>query len=104
MIKKITFVGNFGVDFSSESHYRKTFEKLGIQVIPLQENNTTADIILKSALASDMLFWVHTHAWKIDGMKEVLRKLKVAKIPTVGYHLDLWLGINREKNLDTNEY
>ena len=104
MIKKITFVGNFGVDFSSESHYRKTFEKLGIQVIPLQENNTTADIILKSALASDMLFWVHTHAWKIEGMKEVLRKLKVAKIPTVGYHLDLWLGINREKDLDTDEY
>lgn len=112
-IKKICFIGNFEVDYSSESHYLKTLEKLGYEVMPLQENQTTITNIdrLFSDQNCDMLFWVHTHNWSIPSgdvksmtMEDLLRKLKVSGIPAVGYHLDLWKGLEREKDLETDPY
>lgn len=103
-MKKIVFLGNFNVDFTSESHYMKTFRKLGYEVYPLQERSTTAEQILKRASEADMFFWVHTHKWETPGIAEVLSILKDKGIPTVGYHLDLWLGIERQKDLETDPY
>jgi len=104
---RIAFIGNFEVDFSSETHYRKTFEKIGHTVIQLQENRTNVREILDAALKSDMLFWVHTHSWRVGSDGEILhmlKKLKDAKIPTVGYHLDLFMGLQREKDLKNDAY
>lgn len=101
---KIAFLGNFGVPYSSESHYLKTFEKLGHQVYPLQEGKIDIDHILPRALKSDMFFFVHTHGWETPGIRKVFRQLKAKGIPSVGYHLDLWKGINREGDLQTDPY
>ncbi len=102
---KITFLGNFKADFSSESHYLKTLRKLGHEVYPLQEGVDKVEVILEKAVKySDMFFWVHTHNWATEGMAEALEIMKEKGIPTVGYHLDLWLGIEREKDLETDPY
>ena len=100
----ITFLGNFSVDFTSESHYLKTFKELGHEVIALQEGKSSSQQILKNAQKSDLFFWVHTHGWNTDGISKVLKILKEKNIPTVGYHLDLWLGIERERDLTTDPY
>lgn len=100
----IVFLGNFGVDFSSESHYLKTLRDLGHTVYPLQEGKTNSSQILKRAVEADLFLWVHTHEWVTEGMAEVLEILKEEGVPTVGYHLDLWLGIEREKDLRTDPY
>lgn len=98
---KIAFLGNFSVPYSSESHYLSTFrDKLGIEVDIYQEREP---IKLKSN-EYDMFFWVHTHNWDTPGLDAVLSSLKSANIPIVGYHLDLWLGIEREKDLETDPY
>lgn len=104
---RIAFIGNHSVDFSSETHYRKTFEKMGHEVIQLQENKTNVREVLRNALTSDMLFWVHTHNWHFGTPREVrhmLATLKDRGIPSVGYHLDLWLGLQRERDLHNDPY
>lgn len=73
-------------------------------MITIQENNATAQYVRESVRGCDMLFWVHTHGWDIPGMSEILADLKRVGVPTVGYHLDLWIGIERQKDLDTDEY
>lgn len=101
-MKKITFLGNFRVDYSSESHHAKTLEGLGYQVVRMQETETNTVDIFREAMQSDLFIWIHTHGWKNQGaltMQDVLVQLKAAGIPTMTYHLDLWLGISREADL-----
>jgi hypothetical protein len=99
---KITFLGNFRVDFTSESHHAKTLESLGHEVIRLQESEATAEIVLMNAMDSSLFIWVHTHGWNTIGrftMQDVLLELKKHKIPSMTYHLDLWFGLKRQKDL-----
>jgi hypothetical protein len=99
---KITFLGNFRVDYSTESHHVKTLESLGHKVIKLQETEVTSEIILQNAKESNLFVWVHTHGWNTPGkltMESVLKFLKDAGVPSMTYHLDLWFGLKRQKDL-----
>lgn len=96
---RITFVGNFSVDYSSESHHAKTLESLGHEVIRLQEAKTNYSTIMVEALQSDLLIWIHTHNWITEKQDLILTTLKEKNIPTITYHLDLWLGLKREQDL-----
>ena len=99
---KITFLGNFRVDYSSESHHLKTLESLGHDVVKLQESEATSEDVFNNAINSDLFVWVHTHGWSTPGrltMQDMLIELKKHKVPSMTYHLDLWLGLNRQKDL-----
>lgn len=101
-MSNITFLGNFRVDFTSESHHAKSLESLGHNVIRMQETDAKSEHILSAALKSDLFIWIHTHGWKTPGsldMEEVLDTLKENNIPTMTYHLDLWFGLQRQKDL-----
>lgn len=102
----ICFLGNFNVDYSSETHHAKTLENMGHTIIYLQEGEVTGQHILESALTSDVFVWIHTHGWITDGlpMNEVLDILSKKIIPTITYHLDLWKGLEREKDLETDPF
>lgn len=104
---KIIFLGNFQVPFTSESHYAATLEKMGHQVTRVQEPMVTTDRIYQLANDADMFFWVHTHGWELKGfrsMSEVLRKLRGKGIPTVAYHLDLYMGLRRWNEYHDHDY
>lgn len=103
---RITFVGNFEVSYSSENHHARSLEALGHEVIRLQEGQATGDQILAEALTSECLVFVHTHGWITEGlpMAEVFNRLKEAGIPTLTYHLDLWMGIERQKDLESDPF
>lgn len=99
---KIAFLGNFRVDYTSESHHCKTLESLGHQVFRLQESEVDTKTVYDTASKCDLFVWVHTHGWVTRGkygMEEVLRRLKLKNIPTMTYHLDLWFGLQRQKDL-----
>lgn len=100
---KITFLGNFNVDYTSETHHAKSLESLGHKVVRLQETQATATEIYEHATKSDLFVWVHTHGWKTPEpgikMKSVLSELKEKGIPSITYHLDLWLGLSRQADL-----
>jgi len=101
---RICFLGNFDVPYSTESHHKWTYEKLGHEVIALREAETPIETIRQHALSSDLFVWTHTHNWITPGAKELLAELKEKGIPSVGYHLDLWIGIDRQKDLETDPY
>ena len=104
---KIVFLGNFSVSYSSENHHKKTLENLDHEVIPFQEGVATADEILLAAQYADMFVWVHTHGWQTTGtltMPQVLLALKNGNVPTVTYHLDLWFGLDRQKDLEQDDF
>jgi hypothetical protein len=102
-LSNIVFLGNFRVDFTSESHHAKSLESLGHSVTRLQETEIKAENILAHALKSDLFVWIHTHGWKTPGllsMEKVLDTLKENNIPSMTYHLDLWFGLQRQKDLE----
>lgn len=103
---RIVFVGNHTVSYSSETHHCNTLEKMGHKVIRLQEGAATGEQILAEALGSKLLVFVHTHGWQTPGMPihDVFAMLKTAGIPTMTYHLDLWMGISRQKDLDDDPF
>lgn len=104
---KITFLGNFHVDFTTETHHKRTLESMGHTVIALQEGETPSHVVLDWALNSDLFVWVHTHGWETPGtlhMFDVLDNLKNNNVPTMTYHLDLWFGLQRQKDLEQDPF
>lgn len=102
---KIVFVGNFNVDYTSETHHTKSIEALGHQVIRLQEGVATGEQIENEASRSDLLIIVHTHGWSTPGrpIDVVMQNLK-GRVKIITYHLDLWMGIQRQKDLETDPF
>lgn len=105
-IKKILFLGNFSVDYCTEVHHAKTYEKLGIEVIRMQEGKVSGYQILERLEQGDIdaFSWTHTHGWATEGIENALDYCNRSDIPSYGYHLDLWLGIQRQKDLDTDQF
>lgn len=100
---KIVFLGNFRVDYTTETHHANTLESMGHTVVRLQETVARSNEIFKKALDSDLFVWVHTHGWNTPGnvtMRDVLRKLNKVGVPTMTYHLDLWFGLKRQDDLN----
>lgn len=102
---KITFLGNFRVDYTTETHHTKTLESMGHQVVRLQESEATSEQVLENAKQSALFVWVHTHGWNTPGqttMENVLLELKKHGTPSMTYHLDLWFGLSRQRDLRRN--
>jgi hypothetical protein len=104
---KIAFLGNFRVNYSTETHHAQTLESMGHTVYRLQENYHNSEKIYRVASRSDLFVWVHTHGWDTPGrlgMEHVLKKLKALGIPTMTYHLDLWFGLKRQDDLENDQF
>lgn len=105
-VKTIVFLGNFKSPYSSENCYLWTLKYMHYKVIPLQEGEADWFSIVEALRKNkaEMLFWVHTHGWHTPGIEKVLNFCKKHNITTVGYHLDLWLGLERQLDLKTDPY
>ena len=104
---KIALLGNNVVDYCSEVHYQKTLESMGHIVYFITESRSHTEDILTIALNCDLFIWVHSHGFENPGkltMRSVLATLKENGIPTVGYHLDLYMGLERWKEYENHEY
>ena len=101
---RIAFLGNFAVPYSSETHHARSLQTLGHEVVRLQEPSTAVSVITEQALRADAFVWIHTHGWDIPGIDFALRAIKNASIPTLTYHLDLWWGLQRQKDVRSSPY
>ncbi len=101
---RITFFGNFQVPYCSEVHHANTLEALGHEVIRIQEPQENPFHLLSKALDSDLFVWVHTHGWETPHMDTALRQLRESNIPTMTYHLDLWMGLQRQRDVRNGPY
>ncbi len=95
---KFVLYGNGEISYCSEVHHKRSLEALGHSCEIVQENKVPTDVVLEKALQADAFIWVHSHGFNNPGripMGEVLSRLKAAGIPTLTYHLDLFLPIRR---------
>lgn len=101
---RIAFLGNFLVDYTSETHHAKSLGALGHHVTCLQETSTSPQEIAEAAAVSDLFVWVHTHGWHTPEIETALALAIKRNIPVITYHLDLWKGLEREKDMATDPY
>ena len=97
---RIAILGNFSVPYTTEQHHAQALTDLGHDITALQEGSTTAARLVAAARTADLLVWIHTHGWDTPGgILGALRELRRANTPTIAYHLDLWRGLGREREL-----
>lgn len=107
---RIGFLGNFSVNYSTESDWKWTYEHLGHEVIPFQEtgpNPATTDEIWAGCQNIDIFHYVHTHNAETPGsfpISELIQRFKNKGIVTIGYHLDYWRGLERQKDVGTHPW
>lgn len=99
----ISYVGNRknlaqdGKSFNTENHIALTFEKLGHEVRFIQEDEIQLGSLPALVEGSDM--FLYTRTWgKFISLYDI-QKIKSMGIPTVSWHLDLYLGLKREEGL-----
>lgn len=94
---KISYIGNFEPEFSTENDVRKAFEYLGHEVIRLQENRINLSQVRQVALDSDMLLITSTwdNALDLRGMLDIFYECAKKGIPTATLHLDVFWGTGR---------
>lgn len=102
---KILHCGNHRPDHSTETHHRKTLERLGHKVIAIQEDETSSDKILRLADEHAPDLFLYTRTWAIKGDPiGMYRQLESRGIPTVAVHLDLYYGLQRGSGLQTDPF
>lgn len=98
---KITYLGNFGVSWCTENLIARTMGRLGHEVTRVQENQAELYDVVKKANDSDLFFWSKTPNWlTCDGDKMI----DMIKVPKIGHHLDIFIGIDREKEVKTHPF
>jgi hypothetical protein len=107
--KYVIYIGNFeNAYFSTENQIAITLEKMNYGVIRLQENKINIfDVIFVIYLfhKKNIHFVLYTRTWKINGnVIKLWKYLKYNNIPTVSYHLDLYVGISREKSIEDDPF
>lgn len=125
----IAYVGNFGPEHSTENHVAQALLNNGHEVTRCQENwvaidgsGRTAFDLLAADLEGtwpggsppDVLLWTRT-GWDWHGLGTTTEHAHQAQrhlldvaagegIPTVGFHLDRWWGLNREGQVAEEPY
>lgn len=104
----VAYRGNFqpGVPhpWSTETHVASALEALGHRVVRLQENRVSWADCEAAGRSADMFLWQRTWDIDPDGGHRALAALKAAGVPTVSFHLDLYVGLNREAGLKTDPF
>jgi hypothetical protein len=100
----IGYIGNFKVDFTTENHLSRTLEGLGFRVLRFQEDEfeNRKDELYHKLKNVDMLFFTRT--WGRTVTLELLEKLKARGIPTVSYHLDFYVGLQRDGGIECDPF
>ena len=94
--KKILFIGNFTQQHCSEVHWAKTLESIGNTVIRVQENGYNSKQLGDFLDCQDFDIFLFVRTWGETVTLDHLKCLKERNIPTVSYHLDLYVGLARK--------
>lgn len=105
---RVIYVGNFEPRHSTENHVKRALENNGVTVIPVQENSMESWLRLTSRSwlveqEPTFVLWTRTQwgeLWLDHQYRELQWKMLLMcdrlSIPTIGFHLDRWWGLERE--------
>lgn len=99
---KIAYIGNFTLPFCTEVHIAKTLENMGHEVTLIQENLINPNRLIERIQGHQMLLFTRT--WGGYVKLQHLVELKELGIPTVSYHLDLYVGLKREAGIEDDPF
>jgi hypothetical protein len=93
---RVSYIGNFDPDWSTENHVATALENIGHEVQRIPEQRTEwAE--LPDLIDGDFLMWTRTAGFDPPDRDLQRRALDAVKVPKVGYHLDRWFGLRRER-------
>jgi hypothetical protein len=109
----VTYIGNFKPQHSTENEILRALNALGHDVTIVQEDDELGWRTLISRVHSttslpDVVLWTRTRSLS-DQIDERLRwdtlyACSERGIPTVGYHLDRWWGLDREAEIASDPF
>lgn len=101
---RIAYRGSWRWPWTTETHIALSLESLGHEVVRLQEDRTSWAECERVALGCQVFLWQRT--WQLDnpGGHKALANLRSAGIPSVSYHLDRYVGLDREAQLPDDPF
>ena len=90
--------------FTTETGVANAFENLGHRVLRLNEKFTRLPEIITACRESDLFLWTRTGGWLQCNGFEMLQRIKRIGIPSASLHLDLFWGLDREKEISFDPY
>lgn len=100
----LSYVGNFLPEHSTESHVAKALENLGHEVRRVQESGLDWLTLPDQSRGSDLFLWTRTAGFDPADLGEQERAIKSLDVPTAGFHLDRWVGLNREGDVHRSPF
>jgi hypothetical protein len=101
----IAYLSNTRWPWCTEVHVAQALHRLGHRVALLQEDEVTVDDIRRVALDSDLLLFTRT--WGNHdpaAMHALWHRLDAADVPVASYHLDLYVGLERENTISGDPF
>lgn len=103
----VAYLGNFTAEHSTENHVARAWENNGHTVIRFQEQDHDAWIGLIELLINgpypDLVLWTSTASYAaqipVIIQNQMLHVALHAGVPTVGFHLDRWWGLDRQTRI-----
>jgi len=97
----VAYIGNFVPEHSTENHVREAWERRGQKVIRVQEGDPAAfDMLMDNLSSVNLVLWTRTAdlaaKWGHKNQWRLLSKARRLGVPTAGFHLDRWWGLDRE--------
>lgn len=92
----VAYCGNFDAPHSTETHVAKALENLGHTVVRLPEQRMDWATLPDQVDGADLFLWTRTAGFDPADLEGQANALKRISVPTVGFHLDRWVGLNRE--------
>lgn len=104
--QRIVYVGNFAAEHSTENHLRRALQHLGHEVTTIQESGLDWQKVPSLALGHDLFLWTRTAGFDPADLNVQARAVRDVgeRMPTVGYHLDRWVGLDREPDVERSPF
>lgn len=104
MTGTVSYVGNFAVDYSTETHIAIAFENIGWNVNRIPEQGLDWTRLTSMLEGSDLFLWTRTAGFDPPDKQTQADALAQISVPKVGYHLDRWWGLDRETWVDESPF
>lgn len=98
------YVGNYQARHSTENDVARALENTGHQVIRIPEQSLNWGEVPRLAYGADVFMWTRTAGFDPPDLESQTRALSALDIPTVGYHLDRWWGLDRETSIGVSPW
>jgi len=100
----IMYLGNFLETYCTEVHLANTLESMGHKVERVQENFINPDHFAERLKTESFDLFLFTRTWGQTLQRNHLDILRERKIPSVSYHLDLYVGLKRDGGMGSDPF